>query len=271
MRGLSIESFREQTDSRDLAVLESLEVFRLLTTGHLQRLHFAHHMSDRAAARACTRTMCRLRDLGLVSALARRVGGVRRGSASYVWQLAAAGERLLRAGRAKSGRRRFVEPGSTFVKHTLAVNDVAVAILEAGQRDRNVLVEKLSTEPQNWRTYLGSGGETTWLKPDLHVVLLLPDEDHPGGLVEMHEFLEIDLGTEHVPRIRAKCRAYAAFAASGTYQAEHGVFPAIVWLSDDPGRCAALEQAVADTPGLPPEAFRVSSPAAYIAALEDSI
>ena len=264
MRGPSVDSLLEQLSERDLAVLASLERFRLLTTGHLQRLHFADHASDLASARACTRSLRRLEEHELVSSLARRIGGVRRGSASYVWQLAAVGERLLRSLRGQARRRRFVEPGGTFVAHTLAVNDVAVALLEAGRTGQGLTVERLATEPGNWRQYLGPGSETRWLKPDLHVVLVIADDD---GEYEEHLFLEIDLGTEHLPRIRDKCATYAAYAATGAYQADHGLFPAVVWLSPDPARRKALAAAVTGTPGLPEGAFRVAGPGAYVAGL----
>lgn len=251
----------EQLSPRDHAVLESLERFRLLSTRHLQRLHFYDHASELAAARASSRALQRLQEIGVVAALQRRVGGVRKGSASYVWQLAATGERYLRALRGQARRRRYVEPSALFVNHTLAVNDLAVGLLEATRTVTHFGVEQLGVEPGNWRQYLGPGGETRWLKPDLHLIALLDDAD--GGYEE-HAFIEIDLGTEHLPRIQTKCRTYAAYAATGAYQAAHGLFPAVVWLSPDPGRQAALRAAVAGTPGLPAEAWQVTGPDDYL-------
>ena len=214
-----------QLSDRDWAVLTDLERFRLLTTRHLQRLHFAEHINDLAAARACNRALLRLRDLGLIASLERRVGGVRMGSASYVWQLAATGERFLRLTTGRAHRRRFLEPGPYFIDHTLAVADVAIDLLELDRTVDDLTLEHLGTEPRNWRRYLGSAGETQWLKPDLHVIT--GHDDETGGYEE-HAFLEIDLGTEHTPRIQAKCRTYAVYANTGAYQAEHGLFPAVV-------------------------------------------
>lgn len=256
---------------RDLAILQNLERFRLLSTEHIRRLHFVDHKSDLAAARATTRTMNRLADLNLVGSLARRVGGARRGSASYIWHLAAAGERLLRAVRGEAGRRRFMEPGATFVAHTLAVNDVAVALLEAGQAGAGLTIEALTTEPKNWRPFIGPGGEARWLKPDLHVISVRSDSGNHEDEFEEHHFVEMDLGTEHIPRIQAKCRIYAAYAATGAYQAEHGLFPAVVWISADAARRAALQRAVADVPGMPPGTFSVASPEGYRASLGGQI
>lgn len=249
---------------RDHAILVSLDQYRLLSTRHLQRLHFNDRASELAAARAAARAMQRLHDLGLVTSLSRRIGGTRRGSASYIWQLASSGERYLRTTRGQAHRRRFVEPGAVFVAHTLAVNDVAVDLLAAGRDADGFTVEQLTTEPANWRSYLGSGGEARWLKPDLHVITTTADPTEPGAEYEEHAFLEIDLGTEHLPRIQAKCRRYAAYAQTGAYQTAHGLFPAVVWLSPDPARRAALRAAVGATQGLPEGAFRVASPDEYL-------
>ncbi|NHA01341.1 hypothetical protein G5V59_19960 [Nocardioides sp. W3-2-3] len=79
-------------------------------------------------------------------------------------------------------------------------------------------------------------------------------------------FLEIDRGTEHLPRIQAKCWSYASYYATGRYQAEHGVFPAVIWLSNDPARRRALRGALSAATGLP-ALFRVTSPADYLSSL----
>lgn len=263
MNALRASHLAEQLGKRDVAILTSLDQFRLLTTQQIQRLQFAEHTSDLAAARACNRALVRLRSLGVIGALERRIGGVRRGSASYVWQLSSTGERFLRTSQGHAYRRRFLEPGAVFVKHTLAVNEIAVSLIQAARNDPDLQIEALVTEPANWRSYLGAGGETQWLKPDLHVVTSNRDAD---GDYEQHCFLEIDLGTEHVPRIQAKCRMYAAYADTGAYEAERGLFPHVVWLSPDPTRRKVLRRAVSSTPGLPDGVFRVAGPEEFLAA-----
>lgn len=160
MNALRTSRLAEQLSERDLAILASLDQFRLLTTQQIQRLHFADHASNLASARACNRALVRLRDIGVVGSLERRIGGVRRGSASYVWQLNSTGERFLRSAHGHAHRRRFLEPGHIFVNHTLAVNEVAVGLVEAARRNPELQIEQLVTEPSNWRSYLGPGGET---------------------------------------------------------------------------------------------------------------
>ena len=257
----------ERLGERDVAILANLERFRLLSTRHVQRLHFTDHTTTSAAARACNRALFRLRDLRLISSLERRIGGVRQGSASYVWQLAAAGERVQRDGRGQASRRRFAEPGGSFVVHTLAVAETAVCVLEAARTSNSFAVDRLETEPANWRSYLGPAGETRWLKPDLHIVTAHPN---PHGDFEEHAFVEVDLGTEHSPRIQSKCQMYAAYMATGAYQAAHGLFPLVVWLSGSPARRGGLSAAVAATRGLPAGVFHVASPEAYLQRLTGS-
>ena len=266
MNAYLAEAPHNQLDDRDLAILRSLERFRLLTTRHIQHLHFHGHQSLLAGARACTRTLQRLHASGFISPLERRIGGARRGSASYVWHLAAAGERLLRIREGGGRRRRYLEPGYTFLDHTLAVNDVAVGVIEAARDRADLHVDALISEPRNWRQYLGAHGETAWLRPDLYVVTSGAGDDGKDDAWEAHSFLEIDRGTEHLPRIQAKCWSYASYYATGRYQAEHGVFPAVIWLSDDPARRRALRGALSAAAGLP-ALFRVTSPADYLSGL----
>lgn len=250
------ERLHDQLSPRDLEILASLERFRLLSSRQVQRLHFGDHQSGVAAARSCNRALQRLQTLGVIAALERRIGGVRKGSASYVWHLAAAGERYLRATRGDTRRRRYMEPGRMFINHTLAVNDLAVELLHASGQ-HGFAVEQLTTEPHNWQRYVGSAGETLWLKPDLHVITSQIEET---GIYESHTYIECDLGSEHLPRIQAKCRTYAAYYATGAYQAAHGLFPAVIWLSPTTARRAALRRAIAATSGLPAGLFQVDAP-----------
>ncbi|QTX04700.1 replication-relaxation family protein [Agromyces archimandritae] len=99
---------------RDLRILEDLEQFRLLDTRLIQRLEFPvstrpggqpGFATQATATRLTLRVLHRLEEHGLIARVGRRVGGSGRGSGQTVWQLAAAGERLLRARRGQGGRR----------------------------------------------------------------------------------------------------------------------------------------------------------------------
>jgi len=235
---------------RDVAILESLRSHRLLTTGQLCRLHFAvGHATVAAASGAALRVLVRLESHHLVSRLARRIGGVRAGSSGVVWQLGSTGDRLLRTMHGQKHRRRYVEPSPAFTAHTLAVADLAVRLHEL--QDRRV-VELLSveTEPSCWRSFTGPHGALEWLKPDLYAVTA-------SGEYEDHWYLEADLATEHPPVVVRKAKVYQRYAATGTHQARHGLFPAVVWVVPDTPRQGAVRAALAADPALQSELFRV--------------
>src|ERR1700682_4418500 len=77
------------------------------------------------AARTARRVLERRVDDRLLVRLDRRVGVVRAGSASFVYGLGPVGQRVLGFG---GPRRRFREPTSTFVVHTLAITELVVEL-----------------------------------------------------------------------------------------------------------------------------------------------
>lgn len=264
MNGRTLDNLVERLCQRDFKILADIERFRLLTTRQVQRLHFASdHLNASAATRATARALFRLRQLSLISVLDRRIGGVRRGSASYVWQLGPAGDRLLRRMKGEPQRRRFVEPSHRFVNHTLAIVEVAVLLIETERAKPGFAITNLETEPSNWLTFLGRNGVVEWLKPDLHLVTTTDE-------FENHQFIEVDLGSEHMPQIVAKCHTYQRYATTGAYQAEHGLFPAVLWLSDKPPRLATIAAAIAGDANLRPGLFQIRSPDEFIETLVNS-
>jgi hypothetical protein len=266
----SLAALKDQLVDRDYVLLESVEKYRLLTTKQIQRLHFNRmHPTPVAAARACTRTLTRLRDLGVLRELQRRIGGVRAGSAGYVWYIGPAGERLRhdRHPEARSARRNYREPSRYFVDHTLAVTELAVQAIEA-DRAGDIKVLTVEAEPDSWQPSLSPQGTAQWLKPDLRLVTATSAE-------EIHHFIEVDMATEHLPVIVRQCQAYQAFRASGRYQAAHGLFPAVLWVVPTEPRAVALRAAVAATAGKPraasldPELFSVCTQEEYLARICD--
>ena len=241
MSGLSMPTLLDQLVQRDLEILSSLDQFRLLTTKQVQRLHFdPTHLTTRASARACHRALVRLRDLGVVQPLGRRIGGVRAGSAGFAWYVGAAGERVLHhmAERPHNTRtrRNYREPGRQFVDHTLAVGELAVTIIEAG-RTGGFTTLSLRAEPASWQRSLSVHGATQTLKPDLHLISAAGDFEH-------HWFIEVDLSTEHLPVLIRQCLAYQAHRLSGRYQAAHELYPAVVWVVETAHRKQQLEAGI---------------------------
>jgi len=242
-----------QLSERDQAVLESLRDHRLLTTALIQRLHFtfgpnARHSSQAAASGAAMRVLSRLERLGLVARLMRRIGGVRAGSSGIVWQLGATGERLLRTMHGEHKRRRYLEPSPAFVAHTLAVAQRAVRLRELGRSALELVA--LETEPACWRSFLGPHGARTWLKPDLFAITA-------SGNYEDHWFIEVDRATEHPAVVARKALIYQRYAATGAHQAEHDLFPAVVWVVPTQRRKQVLEAALPSKSSADSELFRV--------------
>ncbi|MGY1651764.1 replication-relaxation family protein [Geodermatophilus sp. SYSU D01119] len=240
---------------RERGVLLSLAESRLLSTGQLQRLHFADHATEGAASRICRRVLARLHSLGVVEHLDRRIGGVRAGSASYVWRVGPVGERLLRQD-ADTPRGRHKQPGLRFVDHTLAVAECAVGLVEADRRGDLELLT-LQHEPASWRPYLGPHGASEVLKPDLYAVTA-------GAEYEDSWFIELDRATESLPTLLRKCAQYARYRQTGREQAARGVFPAVLWVVPDDRRATAVAQAIRRQYGPDHDLFRVTTTACFV-------
>ncbi|MFV2194747.1 replication-relaxation family protein [Nocardiopsis sp. LOL_012] len=256
-----------QLSDRDRAVLESLRELRLMTTALLRRLHFIHHTeeaeedgakkhaTEAAAAIAAMRVLGRLERRGLVARLTRRIGGVRAGSSGIVWQLGATGERLLRVIHGDPKRKRYLEPSRGFIDHTLAVAEIAVRLREL-ERGGVVELLALEAEPAAWRSFIAPHGARSWLKPDLFAITA-------SGEFEDHWFIEVDRGTEHPSTVVRKAQVYERYAASGSHQAEHGLFPAVAWVVPSDDRKKALQAAFAAERRLTPERHQVVTEAEF--------
>jgi hypothetical protein len=259
-----IRQLDQQLTKRDKEILSSIEQFRMLSTRLIQRLHFpagvlGEHLNVPAATRGTTRVLLRLEAHGLIARLPRRIGGIKHGSAGTVWQLAATGERYLRAQKGEAYRRRFVTPTNMFMDHTLEVAELAVALTEQARHGALELLD-LQTEPTCWREHSGASGAAITLKPDLLVVTA-------DSQFEAHCFVEVDRATEHLPSIVRKCRTYQAHHQSGVEQAKNGLFPLVVWVAPDQPRADKIRLSINTTPRLDPGLFTVTTRADAIRAL----
>lgn len=242
-RGLA--QLRERLSERDLEVIRSVAEHRYLTARQVEALHFADHATELAAARVCRRVLARLTAERLLARLERRVGGVRAGSASFVYVLGPVGGRLI-----DGQRRRLSEPSRTFLTHTLAVAQTHVELVQAARRSRLELL-RADVEPDCWRRHIGPGGASEVLKPDLYVVT-------GSGEFEDCWFVEVDRGTESPLALRRKCRAYEGYWRSGREQDVHGTFPLVVWVAPDERRARQLARVIDGSRGLKRDLFRVT-------------
>ncbi|WP_181762856.1 replication-relaxation family protein [Rhodococcus spelaei] len=243
---------RGHLSERDWAILATVAAHRFVTTAQLEAFHFAGHASQMSGARVCRRVLERLRRERVLGTLERRVGGIRAGSASYVWHVDAVGDRLLRDAEPRRTRRRRYEPSLHFLRHTLAVVDTHLSLLRLS-RDGRVELIQVDAEPACHRRYPGLGGGTITLKSDLFAVTV-------SGEFEDSWFIEVDLATESLPRLVAKCQEYEAYRRSGVEEAARGVFPIVVWTIETERRREALLAAIATDANLRSDLYRVIAP-----------
>lgn len=218
---LDLEALRGELGEPGWKTLELIEQHRFLSTPQLTRLYFAERHTSDSAPVAAGRVTRWLKRHKLVDRLERRIGGIRAGSSGMVWFLTERGHRLLHPDTRR--RSRPHDPSTTFLDHTLAVADVHVRLVEAARAERLELVA-LVTEPRAWRRFLTPAGVVQPLKPDLYVELAIP----PGSDDLLSVFVEVDLGSEHLPTLLRKCRTYADYARSGNADRDGGM-PLVIW------------------------------------------
>lgn len=194
----------------------------------------------------------------MLDTLERRIGGIRAGSQGLIHHVGVTGSRLLEVSSRRSSRLRYT-PSTRFVAHRLAVADAHVALVQADREARLELVDS-AVEPATWRRFTGIGAARRVLKPDLYA------ETAVGKDMVRAWFLEVDLGTEHIPTLINKCREYEAYRQTGIEQDRHDSFPIVVWslLHHDPAKAEnrrnALAHAIASDHRLPGALFRITSP-----------
>jgi Replication-relaxation len=252
MSTLGLMQLREQLSGRDHAIIRQVADLRLMSARQIQALHFpaAEHQNDLAATRARQRVLTRLVRERLLLRLERRIGGVRAGSAGFIFALGPIGQRVLAL---DGARRRAYEPTSRFVDHTLAIAQLVVDVRVAA---RQGLLELLAcqAEPRCWRDFSSLGGRRV-LRPDVFLMLGV-------GAYEPRWFMEIDRATESVPTVLQKCHLYAEYYQSGTEQAKHGgVFPRVCWVVPDEGRATRLRVGIGRDGRLPARLFVVTTAA----------
>lgn len=229
----AMDDLTSRLTPRDLAVLKSVADLRFVTGNQLTRLHFVSDGDEASRARAARRALLGLTRLDCLARLPRVVGGVRAGSAGFVYHLGLAGQKLaMRFGWQSTRRgRRSRSPGTLFLHHTLQVAELHIRLVEADRAHRLELLE-LSAEPASWRSFRGIGTQRV-LKPDSFVRIGFGEWEHVF-------FVEVDRGTEGSQTIAGKLQDYLAYEASGIEQREHGVFPKVLWVVPDVARAEVV-------------------------------
>jgi hypothetical protein len=235
----------------DLAVLRRVSDLRFVSGSQLTRLHYADSGDPRLNARAARRALLRLVRLDALARLPRPIGGVRSGSAGFVYYLGVGGQRLAmtRGWQPERRRRRSLTPGTLFLHHSLQVAELHTLLVEC-DRSRSIELLELDAEPACWRSYKAAGGQRCTLKPDSYARLGV-------GAFEDSYFFEIDRGTEGSQTIVRQLAIYVAYHLSGIEQAERSVFPKALWLTNTAERVRVIEDCVRRLPGQARELFQV--------------
>ena len=244
---------------RDFKILKALKKYRFLFTNQLQRLFFTQNESKRMNTIYANRALKKLREYGVVDALKRSIGGFKAGSSSMIWHLTEPGYRLLNLNDPEQyPRKRFENPSTMFLEHTLAIAETAVQLHTICKASESFTLKKVDPEPSCWRTFKDSYYKTVYLKPDLYAVTVerLPD----GGTFQDSWFIEMDLGTEAPTQIVEKCQTYLRYYNTGIEQDRHGVFPFVVWLVKNEARKQKLIQYIRENTPEQPKLFMVITP-----------
>nr|WP_040519442.1 replication-relaxation family protein [Gordonia aichiensis] len=263
----SVDRIRDRLSDRDRDVLRSVGEHQFMTSQQIERLHFAT-VAPSARGRIARRALARLRDLRVLDTLERRIGGSRAGSAGFIYHVGVAGARIL-AGSGRGGGRLRYEPTTRFVDHRLAIADAHIALTTASRAGRFELVDS-AIETASWRRFTGIGSARCILKPDLFAETATREA---SGQVRAW-FIEVDLGSEHIPTVLTKCREYEAYRQTGIEQDRHGAFPIVVWSMTHqvPEKAArrrqALTEAIAADRHLPGALFRIVAPQQLLPLIE---
>jgi hypothetical protein len=233
-----LDALKPDLTDRDLAIIREVGRFKLMTGGQLERLLFAEYTdpasgktveySSVSRARNRQAVLRRLTEHRVLARVGeRRVGGGKRGSASFLYTLDVAGQHLARWTSSRP-RRPFVWYEPT-IKHYLAIAELYVRLVEA-QRRRQLTLLKFDTEPYCWRTF----GQRT-LKPDAFVQIGI---DRDGQRRKGSFFVEVDRAGQHGAKIATKLPQYLSYRHHE--QGSGQVFPGVVFLAPSPTRAAYL-------------------------------
>jgi hypothetical protein len=241
-----LRELNDQLSGRDQQVVRRVSELRFVSGDQLRRLHFAE-----VPARTCREALLRLTRLDVLERLPRTVGGVRAGSAGYIYRLGPTGQRIAtERGWQRQPYRRAHVPGTLFLDHALQVAELHTLLVEA-DRTRRIELLRLEAESASQRRYGGPVGRSRILKPDSYVRLGI-------GEFEDSYFIEVDMGTEGSRALEGKLRQYIEYEATGQEQAERGVFPKVLWTVPDEARAEAIRDCVEQLPRPARELFQVA-------------
>jgi len=216
---------------RESEVLALLGRFRFLTRKQVERFLFGTNSAITPLSRhvMAKRVLRSLAVKGLVRQTARAKGGTGGGSAASAYFLTQAGVRVV-AGSGSVLPSRAVPKGTFLLRHALTTADVALAFSEAAERNRGHAVVAFDCD---WQAAQRVNGHV--VVPDAYLVYTTDD-------VELHAFLEIDLGTAGSTFFRRKIERYLELYRSDRWRKTLGVWPSVRVIALSDQRAALLNR-----------------------------
>jgi len=214
--------------SRESRALELLARFRFLTRSQLQAFLFPQ-MRDSPSSDVMTRRVLHsLLSKGLVSRTERIVGGSTGGSAAQAWFITPQAVRMIGDRRLAGGPRRLAPRGTFLLRHCLATAEVALAF-EASARDH--AGHRLLCFECDWEVAARLSAGT--LVPDAYLI-------YETDQVELHAFVEVDLGTSGSRHFASKISRYLLLWREGSWRRRFGLWPTVLAVAPDEARAKLL-------------------------------
>lgn len=196
---------------RDRQILALLDQHRVLTTDQLRRVFFT-------STRRCQTRLRRLHALGMLDRFRYASPRYGLGQPPWKWTLGLAGARFQAAATGRptptdrAHRDRVLRLGANpALPHLTATNELFVRLLHHARTTPDARMLRWWSEPAATAAFLG-------IHPDGHLLWTAH-----GATVGA--FVEVDLGTEDLPRLSGKLPAYARLTASGGPR-----YPVLFWL-----------------------------------------
>jgi hypothetical protein len=226
-----LAAIEERLSARDREVMTLVGRFRVASGAQLQRL-FWPDGSPQTRTRLARHGLSRLKQLGVLAPLSRRIGGVRAGSGGRCFALGLAGQRLANRDRRQAHAPHT--PGERHLAHTLAITELYVELVEA-ERWGIASVLAFDPEPACWRPFLGPWGARLTLKADAFCKV-------GTGEWAYSWLVERDMATESSVTIERKARRHLDYLRSGTALRQTGVAPRVIWIVPDEARAEIIRR-----------------------------
>jgi protein involved in plasmid replication-relaxation len=220
-------AIQQQLSPSAHAIISTLATVRVATGKQIERLHF-NNGTNISRVRMRNIALRRLTDLGVLARWRKPNGGHGGGSDSYCYALDRAGQMVAMPDKPNYWREPY--PSAPFLAHRLAVTELYVLCHEIAAR--GLTLRAFDPEPLCWRQLSGYSRRT--IRPDARLVLY-------DGHYKYYWFIEVDMGTERLERIKDKLKLYSLYRASGKEQAKRKVFPGVLFLVLDQERKQRIE------------------------------